>query len=281
MRILAFSDVKRWTPSYRSLVERWKPTIIALAGDLTSDGGAAFWHTALEAIPAFQRDMTSLRRRLGVRVDPKEGFDIIPRRSLEAWHDARWKLEDRYHETPAFLEARKRLHVAKFYSFLRYAGKRATVLVVKGDHDDDFEGDYDATKISAVHGCREISGRTCEVRGVTFLGLGYDHSGYRRPLRQLVLEHKSQVDVVIAHTPQENVRIIAELQPKLIIRGHFGWGRYLMDGVPTVFTAGDEAVIDTRRSKPPRVRILEDERWAMSDDRMQRHYPWLTPYPAA
>src|SRR5436190_873829 len=122
MRMLAFSDVKDWVP-YPALVKRWKPTIICLAGDLTSDGGAAFWRTALEAIPAFCRDMTTLRRRLKVRVNPTEGYDIIPRNSLEEYREARRSLEEQYRETPAFLAARQRLHVAKFYSFLRHAGR--------------------------------------------------------------------------------------------------------------------------------------------------------------
>jgi len=279
VRILAFSDVVDWAP-YRRVVDKWKPAVVALAGDLTSDGGAAFWHTALEAIPAFRRAMADLRRRLGVKVSSTEGYDIVPRKSWDKFRDGRWALERRYRNTPAFRHARKRLHVEKFYAFLKYAGKRAVVLVISGDHDDDFPGDYDACKIDAIPGCHEISSKVHSVNGVTFLGLGFDQAGYRRPLRQIVLEQGGQVDVVIAHPPQKNVRIVAELQPGLLIRGHFGWGCHLIDGVPTVFTSGGHAVIDTRRKKPPRIRMLNDDPLGPTSTwLLRRNYPWLMPYP--
>jgi hypothetical protein len=155
------------------------------------------------------------------------------------------------------------------------------VLVISGDHDDDFPGDYDPHRIEAIPGCHEISGKVHIVNGVSFLGLGFRQAGYRRPLRHTVLERKGQVDVVIAHPPQKNVRIVAELQPGLLIRGHFGWGRHSIDGVPSVFTPGGVAVIDTRRKKPPLIRLLNDDPWGPTSDRLLRkNYPWLKPYPA-
>lgn len=280
MRILAFSDVVRWD-RYRGLVDKWKPNVIALAGDLTSDGGAVFWQSALEAIPAFRRDMGILRRRLGIRRSRRGGYDIIPNRSLDEFREASWTLKRQYRDSPAFRRARKRLHVARFYAFLRYAGKRSTVLVVKGDHDDDFAGDYSLKQINAIYGCLEISGRLQSVEGVSFLGLGFKHAGYRRPLRRIVLEKRGLVDVIIAHAPQENVRIVAELQPGLLIRGHFGWGSHCIDGVPTVFTAGGHAVIDVQANKPPRIRIPnEDPLGPTSVHLLRKKYPWLTPCPA-
>ncbi len=42
MKLLAFSDVVKWE-GYEELVERIQPDLVDLAGDLTSDGFAAFW----------------------------------------------------------------------------------------------------------------------------------------------------------------------------------------------------------------------------------------------
>jgi Icc-related predicted phosphoesterase len=41
MKLLAFSDVVKWE-GYEELADRIQPDIIALAGDLTSDGFTAF-----------------------------------------------------------------------------------------------------------------------------------------------------------------------------------------------------------------------------------------------
>lgn len=279
MRILAFSDVSTWDP-YGELVDKWKPAVITLGGDLVSDGGADFWRTALDEIPAYRRDMRKLSRQTGVLIDPTEGYEIIPSKTVDAYRDGRLELEDRYRETKAFLRARKRIHVDKFYAFLRCAGKRSSVLVIKGNHDDDFANDYDPRRIDAIPGCQEISGKAVLVNGVRFLGLGFDQAAYRRPLRKLVLEHQGKVDVVIAHAPQENVRIVAELEPSLMIRGHFGIGRYSIDGVPSVFTAGAHAVIDIGRTGPPRVQFSRQGPWGLPNERLLRKgYPWLRPYP--
>ncbi|MGA2790203.1 MAG: hypothetical protein ABSF00_05495 [Candidatus Bathyarchaeia archaeon] len=43
MKILAFSDVVKWE-GYEERVDRIRPDVVALVGDLTSDGGAAFWY---------------------------------------------------------------------------------------------------------------------------------------------------------------------------------------------------------------------------------------------
>jgi Icc-related predicted phosphoesterase len=42
MKVLAFSDVIKWE-CYEEIVDKIQPDIIALAGDLTSDGFANFW----------------------------------------------------------------------------------------------------------------------------------------------------------------------------------------------------------------------------------------------
>lgn len=274
MRIIALSDISAWN-GYGRLVETVKPRVTVLAGDLTSDGGAEFWRTALEVIPAFRADRQRLRKRLGVTTGPRGDYEIIPRESYEEYRDAIRALERQHRITEPFLAARKRLHVDKFYAFLRRAGKLSTVLLVKGDHDDDFPDDYDVTKIDAIPGCQEISGKTTTVEGLTFLGLGFEQAGFRRPLRQFIRDFRGAVDVVIAHPPHENVKIVAELKPRLLIRGHFGTGRYSIGGVPSVFTASGHAVINLGRTGAPRIRS-EGKRW---EEFFRNRWAWLEPYP--
>jgi hypothetical protein len=197
-------------------------------------------------------------------------------------HAAAWalvdrlrSLEDRYRKTRSFLAARKRMHVDKFYGFLEHAGRVSSVLVVKGDHDDDFPRDYDCRRIDAIRGCREISGKIGTVGGWKFLGLGFDQAGYRRPLREIISKFKDTVGVVVAHAPQKNVQLLAKLCPRLIIRGHFGGGRFLIDGVPAVFTSSDYAMIEITKTTLPRIRCAAD--WWERD--LRRTYSWLRPYP--
>src|SRR6202162_3322635 len=139
MRILAFSDVHRWE-GYEDLVNEHRPDMIVLAGDLTSDGNAAFWSEALQHIPEFAKRKSELLRRYG-QVEREKGFYVsvaAPERLCNHFSHDLGELEDRYRKTKDFLEARKRIHVDKFYSFLRHAGKMTRVLLTKGDHDDDF-----------------------------------------------------------------------------------------------------------------------------------------------
>ena len=98
MRILTFSDVREWQ-GYEKLVDKVEPDVVVLAGDLTSDGFAAFW---------------------------SEGLTERGKQSLEN---------------------RKRAHVNRFYEFLKYAGEKTTVLIVRSNHDEDFKGDYDPDRI--------------------------------------------------------------------------------------------------------------------------------------
>jgi len=96
---------------------------------------------------------------------------------------------------------------------------------VKGNHDEDFEGDYSPERINEILGCFEISGRTIEVDGMLFLGLGFREarrlrSGYSRPskyLQSLIEKFRGKVDVVLMH--DKNIRYASLLKPKLIIKG--------------------------------------------------------------
>jgi hypothetical protein len=126
--------------------------------------------------------------------------------------------------------------------------------VVKGDHDDDFPGDYDASRIGNIPGCEEISGRTSSLKGLVFLGLSFSEAGYLSQLRPLIAEFRDRTQILITHVQQSNLRLMAELKPRLIIRGHWLTGSYLIDGVPAVCTAGAHARIETGKTGSPRIR---------------------------
>lgn len=197
MKLLAFSDVLEWK-GYEKLVGRLQPDIVVLAGDLVSDGLASFWG---------------------------DGFAKF------------WGNEAEKRRKERNIQRRKKIHVEKFYRFLRYAGARSEVLVVEGDHDSQFEGDYAPGRINRIGGCNEISGKALQTRGLRFLGLGFGQTRYLKTLRPQIGEYKQQVDIVVTHCEQNRMPLLSALQPKLIIRGHFGSGRYLVNGVPSVFTA--------------------------------------------
>lgn len=306
LKILAFSDIQRWS-GYERLVELHKPDVIALAGDLTSDGGAAFWDDALELIAEFRRERLRLFRRIGklrskcVVCEESTGVGS-PYQKCKTDSHLSWRfvehveqLEDHYRSTQAFKVAHKKTHTDKFYRFLEYAGKRARVLVVKGDHDSDFEGDYNAERIDQIPGCSEISGKTHFVDGHAFLGVSFDVIAYRSSSSSLLNRFPSRGGIVIAHARQGNVRLLADLKPRLIIRGHFGLGKYFLDGVPAVFTAGTHALIEIRNTGLPLIqqpatiteefivregprRIRKSTKVRVDTSSFVRDYGWLKDY---
>src|SRR5258708_1039495 len=112
-----------------------------------------------------------------------------PRSAYKVWELGRHRdflffdhvrqLQAHYRETKAFAAVQREIHVEKFYAFLKYAGRRAVVLVIKGDHDNDFPGTYDVHRINRIPGCHEISGGTYRAGGELFLGVSYQYTGYR------------------------------------------------------------------------------------------------------
>jgi hypothetical protein len=207
---------------YKGLVDKIKPDVIALAGDLTSDGCADFWSGAVQQIPEFQKEKKQLMKKFGFN-----------ERSSKLS-----SLETKYQETREFRKIRKKIHVDKFYNFLMYAGKKSKVLIVKGNHDEDFEGDYVSEKINRISGCKEISGKIIDIKGFHFLGLGFNETHYLRVLKPIIEKFKGNVDVVIAHCEQNRTPLLSLLKPKIIIRGHSGIGKYLVSDTPSAFTGG-------------------------------------------
>lgn len=303
MRILAFSDVYRWR-GYERLVEQYKPRVVVLAGDLTSNGSAYFWDAALEAVPRYKKQIEALerKRRQCLLRDNRAALESITpgkvgqARLLHAGPEtqiANARLREVHglcRKDPAYQAARKKIHVDRFYRFLKYAGRRACVLAIKGDHDDDFPGDYDPQRIDGIPGCHEISGKTFEAKGVFFLGVSYQETAYREIARALLARFPERGGIVISHARQRNVRLLAELRPRLIIRGHYGSGKFLLDGIPAVFTDGGPAIINVSNAGLPCIRLLSDRRGrgtiaptpediASFEGFLQEDYPWLAPYP--
>jgi len=266
MKILAFSDVIRWI-GYERIVEEYKPNIICLCGDLASDG-FAWIHSEefFEQIPEFQREFEELRGHFSIQTS--------------------YMLKEKYRETPEYLQLKNLLHINKFYKFLEYAGARFKVLLVKGDHDDDFKGDYDAKKINSIPGCAEISGKIIEVEGVKFLGISAKDAHNQKKLQKLSKNLKGQVDIVLMHG--ENVKLVSMISPKLIIKGGSWIAKCRVNGIPTVFTGpnsfsiiqfnnhGIQEIqqyhIDSSGHKP-----IKEEDAAKTCAYLSKRYPWITP----
>jgi hypothetical protein len=115
-------------------------------------------------------------------------------------------------------------HVEKFYETLKEAGTIGEVFVVKGDHDDDFEGSYDVQRINSTKDCHEISGKLIVFNELRILGLGYNETHYLRTLQPLVQRMRGIVDIVLAHVEQSRLLATNEIRPKIVVRGHFMFG---------------------------------------------------------
>lgn len=233
-----------------------------------------------------------ISRRDGIYVYKERG-DFYAR-----WKEFRDEISDLQEEIGrmrSFAKARWRAHVAGFYKFLKCAGVRVPTLVVRGDHDDDYANDYQTERINRIPGCSEVGGRCLDVKGFRFLGLNFCHTHYRRRLRGYLAEYTKSVDVVITHCEQSTMPLVGSLRPKLIIRGHFGSGKYLVNGIPCAFTADvHHTVIDLSSNSLPvirqyvsvhgsRRRFKEQRRgsckpWRTTKSEFDR-YQWLLPYP--
>lgn len=295
---MAISDVVEWE-GYEELLRKYRPDVVALAGDLVSDGFASFHSRAWDLVPQFRHSRRKLMKKFGIG----GGGDVFrsTRASTDATFYARYdrfrvqldSLKRKLESTTAFAKARWRLHVSKFYEFLKNAGKQASVLVVKGDHDNDFANDYRADEISCIPGCSEITGQCLTLSGMRFFGLGWDQTHYLRQMRKYLADYADQVEVVIAHSEQSAMPLLGALRPNLLIRGHFGSGKYLVNGAPSVFTAdAHHTVIDLIPSSLPKITQYQTDRgknfrtlhkgscrpWFTTESEFDR-YPWLAKYP--
>ena len=262
MKILAISDIDSWcnistnrdgslislgkTKTYEQIFNETNPDVVVLAGDLISDGFARFWEDAIEMIPDYQKELKVLMKRYGVTYG--KNYNSMGRKQIIfdfnkinitviEWNDVIFNLQQKYRKTEEFDKNRNTLHTIRFYDFLKHAGKKSTVLVVKGNHDDDFKGDYETSKINEIEGCIEISGKLVEIDNIFFLGLGFDETHYLKKLKPLIEKHKNNVDIIITHAEQNKISLLSSLNSQLIIRGHFGSGKYLVNQTLAVFTS--------------------------------------------
>jgi len=172
------------------------------------------------------------------------------------FHELVNSLEEKYLRSTQFRTNRLHMHVDRFYEALNYAGKSCDkVFVVKGDHDEDFQGDYDIERINAITNCVEISGKLKKHGQLVFLGLGYCQTHYLRNLRTLVETTESRVDVVLTHAELRRVPLIAKIKPKIVFRGHSGSGKYEVEDVHTVSASFPSYVtVDFEGKKPATIR---------------------------
>jgi len=294
MRILVISDIVRWK-GFEEIFDKIKPDVVILPGDLTSDGFAAFWSETVQQIPKFQSEKATLMKKMGIIINEYGIANCSKKHNLEEWIVAIDSLEDKYKHSQDFLDMRKKIHVDKFYDFLRYAGKKSKVLVIRGDHDEDFKDDYIVEKINKIPGCKEISGKLVEIDGLSFLGLGYNDTYYLTVFKPIIEKFKDRIDIVATHCKQNRVPMLSQLNPKLIIRGHHGSGHYLINNIPAIFTQGVKyTVIEMNKKGMPKIVqyvldsndklvVLKEgtcKPWG-SDPAISQFdiYDWLKPYP--
>lgn len=135
------------------------------------------------------------------------------------------RLKEKYRHSSRFYDLVRSRHVEKFYQALKFAGKRSTrVFVVKGDHDIyDFPETYDVDQINHTANCVEISGKKVAINNWTLLGPGYAETHYLRTLRPMIATTKA--DIILIHSEQKRLMLISQMKPKIIFRGHFGFGK--------------------------------------------------------
>lgn len=169
----------------------------------------------------------------------------------------------------------------KFYHFLRHAGNKSKIVVIKGNHDGEFEGDFVPEKISQIPGCKEISGKTIKIGRLLFLGLGFNETYYLRKLKPIIAEFTEKVDVVIMHGIR--IQLISSLKPRLIIRGGYAFGKYYIHNIPSVFNnVGLYSIIDLEGKRVPKIRqflLGSGEKIETELPVLQKRYDWIKPYP--
>jgi Icc-related predicted phosphoesterase len=161
------------------------------------------------------------------------------------WHKRITKAiaEDRNVTGFDFNEKCAKQQYENFYSFLEYAGQRAKVLVVKGNHENgafypqyDMQGGifYSKQRINQISGCKEISGEIANVGRFCFLGLGYDDSKIVQISKRF---QGIPIDVVVSHQSIYSLDATwNRIKPRIIINGHVHSGTYKVKGIPLVLT---------------------------------------------
>ena len=282
LRLLTISDVRSWE-QMPGLLAAWKPDVVVLAGDLVHDGGvdlAPIW----KRHPEFQEGLARIHRKFGREPGGRLHGKAPPLSLLRAVDS----LKDRLARGTAFDELYRKYHVGGFYRFLGRAGRQCPVLVVQGNHDEN--EDYSLERINSIRGCQEISGRRVEIKGTTFLGVSHFIGNRRGRFKELEAANPGGAEVVVAHPPLATTPFHAKLASRLLIKGHYWPGTWMVEGKPTVFTSEvHHSVIELAPDGHPRIgqwlrrkggfgRFEGDRRakWFLG---LHEHKPWLRPYP--
>ncbi len=247
-KLLVISDVPEWT-GYVEAVKRHSPELILLVGDVVHDGWVndrPTWMSIPEYRAFWERYASPVERqaeragdgdsaRAGLTIGGQE-FAITHPKGLEGFWDEEEQIKKRLEQTGAFLEAYLGTHVRGFYDFLSEASKLAPVLSVRGDHDSERLG-YHVDRIESTSNVHEITGSAVEAGGLRVAGLGFPFNKPITRLKEMAADTGTGMDILACHWEHKHLPRIEEiLQPRLIIKGHFGGGLYLLNGTPVVFT---------------------------------------------
>lgn len=234
-------------PRFRSQLLRFLQSNRTSILRKTDSEDRAVFHTLRQLILGDHLEDTPVQASWFYAPDAISAMHILFRRREEnhrVFHTFMNSVTEKYRATPEFHTSRLLGHVEKFYQALEDAANVCNrILVVSGNHDEYFKGDYDVERINRIANCREISGKIESHEGVVFLGLGFRETHYLRSLRPVVQIMEGQVDVILAHAEESRLPLIAGIDPVIIFRGHFGSGRSRIGGVPIVAAAFPSYVV--------------------------------------
>jgi Icc-related predicted phosphoesterase len=262
---------------HSQLVSKLRPDVTVLAGDVVFDGFTMLRAKAYHSVLPIEEELSILRNEKPGSID---------------WIKRQNALVHRVSKTSEYkrtLEALVRKHVAHFNEFLRAAAQESKALIVQGNHDDDYDPGYNTRRIKNLGGF-EISGKTIEIDGFVFLGLGFNQAlriGTIRPILEKVVKRYRQVDVIVMHYPKSRLTRLTSVAPMIAIVGGAGPGEYLVDGIRTILTDSEGYLIDLSKTKSPKVsRVGVSEQRRMMKPFSHQHEEalfktshWLKPYP--
>jgi predicted phosphodiesterase len=144
------------------------------------------------------------------------------------------------------------------YKFLERAGRKARVLVVAGNHDEESKI-YDPVRINRIKNCQEISGRLVEAAGFRFFGLSYSQAMDDTQLSEAMPKLR-KADILITHAPLSRLPKYCWRGPKIVIQGHHGHGVYYATPTTAVFTDGIHgALVEWNWPLNPLVTMMTEE----------------------
>jgi len=282
VKILFIADVNSWK-DYITFLNHARPDIVMMGGDLVSDGGARFWNrmeSLIFDIPELRKELLDFLHSHKSYLEFKKSDEyekaveyiesgykericldesafvspmflvgsLIPHGSKlhSDFIDLFSKLEQRARESPEFRDYVNDNHISKFYDALDQSSEICkAVFVVMGDHDYyDFPGAYSLTRINSYKNVHEISGKNVVHENLRILGLGFMETHYLQKLRDLSDLHQDKVDIILTHAEQKRMlELAAWIRPKIVLRGHFGFG---LVRIKNVLVVQGQSMVETK-----------------------------------